>query len=57
MVMSTAELEVLSPTAAPSGAAAAAEAAVAVRNPTISPFRTAESFDAYCSQVQGRLAE
>ena len=57
MVMSTAELEVLSPTVAPSGATAAAEAAVAVRNPTISPFRTAESFDAYCSQVQGRLAE
>jgi hypothetical protein len=59
--MSTAELEVLSPPATPSGAVAATagppEAAVAARNPTISPFRTAESFDAYCSQVQGRLAE
>ncbi|MCW3096137.1 MAG: hypothetical protein JWL77_1755 [Chthonomonadaceae bacterium] len=63
MVMSTAELEVLSPAATPSGAGAVAatagpsEAAVAARNPPISPFRTAESFDAYCSQVQGRLAE
>lgn len=63
MVMSTAEIEVLSPPATPSGASAApvaappAEAAVAARNPVVSPFRTAESFDAYCSQVQSRLAE
>lgn len=63
MVMSTTELEVGSPatmssSATPAPAAPApAEAAVAKRNPVISPFRTAESFDAYCSQVQGRLAE
>jgi hypothetical protein len=59
MVMSTTELEIVSP-AAPAGAntaATSAEASVAARNPAVSPFRTAESFDAYCSQVQGRLAE
>lgn len=32
-----------------------AEAPIAGRK--VSPFHTAESFDAYCSQVQGRLAE
>ncbi|MCW3051576.1 MAG: hypothetical protein JWN14_746 [Chthonomonadales bacterium] len=63
MVMSTTELESGSPTTTSSSATAApaapvsAEAPVAGRNPVISPFRTAESFDAYCSQVQGRLAE
>ena len=61
--MSTTELEIVSPSAAPLGAAAAPavvappEAAVTARNAPVSPFRTAESFDAYCSQVQGRLAE
>ncbi len=62
MVMSTTEVEVLSPTATPAVVPAASPAtapaeASAARNLTISPFRTAESFDAYCSQVQGRLAE
>lgn len=58
MVMSTTEIEIMLPSAAPSGVTVPpAEAAVAARPPAISPFRTAESFDAYCSQVQGRLAE
>ena len=58
MVMSTTEVEIKPPAAAPSGVSAPpAEAAVVARPPAISPFRTAESFDAYCSQVQGRLAE
>ena len=57
MVMSTTEIEVTSPATAPMGVNVGHAETAAARNPTVSPFRTAESFDAYCSQVQGRLAE
>ena len=60
MVMSTTELETGSPTMTSSSVATVpvpVEAPVAGRNPVISPFRTAEAFDAYCFHVQGRLAE
>lgn len=59
MVMSTTEIENVSPLPTPGGAANPNPPidSASTGRPAVSPFRTAESFDAYCSQVQGRLAE
>ncbi len=63
--MSTTELETLvSPISVPAAhpptapvSNSLAETAHVGRTQGVSPFRSAETFDAYCSQVQGRLAE